>query len=763
MRLASIRSSRLLFSALMASLLASVVLPLGGSPAFAADVVEIFSLSGRADTVMGGDVLLEVTLPAGADPAQMSVEVEGRDVTDAFVARPAYEGRIIGLVDGLSLGTNIVTVELEDGRGARLRVDNHPQTGPVTSGPQLQPWRCDDGELGDCAREATYELKYVDRAAGTFQDYTESTNPEFIATATTDEGVTVPFIVRVETGVIARDQYRIAVLFQPELDWTAVEPQEQFNHKTVITHGQSCDTSYQMGAAPDVMLKDALGRGFAVISHALDHAGHNCNIATQAESLFMTKERLAEMYGPIRYAIGTGCSGGALAQQQVANAYPGVYQGILPACSFADAWSTAGQYIDYVLLRSYFEGLQSDDPRFLTPDAAFGTGMGAVYGHPNPANPITFTSAIPNSGEPTRSCVPQDEVYDEDTNPDGVRCTLQDYMVNVFGRRALDGFANRPYDNVGIQYGLEALRNGTLGVGAFLDVNSEIGGFDIDLNPTAERSAADHEALVQLYRSGASNTASNLDQVAIIDLRGPDDGAFHDAYRTTVLEQRLLREHGTTENHVRWRGQVALLGDATFTTQGIIAMDGWLAEVEADTRDVPLAQKIIENRNVEPRCTNGAGQDAPEGAAYDACVAGVREYSSPRIEAGMPITDDVAKCQLVAVRDFAYGVELSEDDLVALEGIFPGGVCDYSLTGVAEADTLPWMSYENGEGVGFSLGATPVSVPFGSANALAALSAGGGEAPGVLAATGGGAAVMAAAAIALGALLSGRRRRTAGL
>ena len=62
---------------------------------------------------------------------------------------------------------------------------------------------------------------------------------------------------------------------------------------------------------------------------------------------------------------------------------------------------------------------------------------------------------------PTRSCpgVPDDKVYDEQTNPDGVRCTLQDYMVNAFGRDD-DGFARRGFDNVGVQYGLKGLRDG---------------------------------------------------------------------------------------------------------------------------------------------------------------------------------------------------------------------------------------------------------------------------------------------------------------
>ena len=137
-------------------------------------------------------------------------------------------------------------------------------------------------------------------------------------------------------------------------DPTAENP--GYANKLVLTHGASCDTAYELGSAPDVMLQDALSQGFAVASHALDNAGHNCNIVTQAESLIVTKEMVAERFGPIRYTIGSGCSGGSLVQQQVANAYPGVYQGITPQCSFTDAWSSAQQYVDFVGLRNYLEG-----------------------------------------------------------------------------------------------------------------------------------------------------------------------------------------------------------------------------------------------------------------------------------------------------------------------------------------------------------------------------------------------------------------------
>ena len=63
--------------------------------------------------------------------------------------------------------------------------------------------------------------------------------------------------------------------------------------------------------------------------------------------------------------------------------------------------------------------------------------IAAVEGHPTPLNAITFTTAIPFSGEPSRDCpgVPAAQVYDENTQPQRRALQLHDYMVNVFGRR----------------------------------------------------------------------------------------------------------------------------------------------------------------------------------------------------------------------------------------------------------------------------------------------------------------------------------------
>ncbi len=660
-------------------------------------------LSSRADLVTGGDALVEVVPPAGFAAAGLTVAIDGRDVTSAFAVRP--DGRYLGLVSGLRNGANDV-VARAGARGSRLVLTGHPAGGPLISGPQIQPWTCMAGALDQqCNRPPVYEYQYKSSQTGQFAAYDPENPPTDVATTTTDNGVTVPYIVRVETGSIDRDEYRIAVLWQPGQPWAPWAPQPQFNHKLLITHGASCDTAYTAAAAPDVLNDTALSRGFAVMSNALDNSGHNCNVVVQGEALTMTKERVIEQLGELRYTIGSGCSGGALAQQQTANAFPGIYQGITPACSFPDTWTGRMHYEDYSLLRRYFENPARWAGVTWTP-----AEISAVLGHPNYANTVVYNTAIAALLDPSRSCpgLDAEKVYDPATNPNGVRCSLQDYMVAIFGRRGKDNFANRPWDNGGVQYGLKALQAGKLTAAQFVDVNEKIGGRDIDYEPIPERAQADEVALGRAYRSGAVDQGTNLDQVAIIDLRGPDPGAFHDVYRTYVVRSRLLREHGTAANQVLWRGQVPLMGDATFSAESIVAMDAWLTKVEADKRDVPLARKILEDRpdSVHDRCTNGNGTDLPE----EECDAVVQSYTTPRIEAGEPFVDDVLECERKPLRrsDY-YPVQFGAAQWARLEKIFSDGVCDWSKPGVGREPTIPWQTYADGPG-GVPLGPAPVSV-----------------------------------------------------
>jgi hypothetical protein len=247
--------------------------------------------------------------------------------------------------------------------------------------------------------------------------------------------------------------------------------------------------------------------------------------------------------------------------------------------------------------------------------------------------------------------VTQAEEYNAQTNPGGVRCTLADYMINVFGprppavwtpneRKLGHGFAGLPIDNVGVEYGLDALKQGVITPAQFVDLNSKIGGADIDLNPTTARAAATEPALTNDYRSGAVNETNNLTNVAIIDLRGPDPGAFHDAYRTWTIRARLEAQEGHfPKNDVIWFGETPLIGDPDYTVQGLEAMDRWLAAVEADHRNVPLGDKIAGDRpaDVHDQCSDIPGVDqvnVPGVGEVCQLPAAQTRFATPRIEAG---------------------------------------------------------------------------------------------------------------------------------
>ena len=82
------------------------------------------------------------------------------------------------------------------------------------------------------------------RSSSGFQPYNPASPPSDVAQTKTDQGVTVPFIVRTETGYMDRDQYQISVLYQPGKPWSAVAPQPQFDHKMLILHGASCGVDH---------------------------------------------------------------------------------------------------------------------------------------------------------------------------------------------------------------------------------------------------------------------------------------------------------------------------------------------------------------------------------------------------------------------------------------------------------------------------------------------------------------------------------------
>lgn len=707
--------------ALPAALLVAAPAPGTAAPQAERGSVRIQVLSNRADLVSDGDVLVRITAPRKA--GRLRVTLDGRDVSRQFRRRSTV------LLTGLDDGRNVLRARAGGARPDKVVITNHRNGGPVLSGPVVAAYDCQDTARDAlCNEPATYTFLYKPVGRSALEPYDPASPPSDVDIATTDQGRTVPFVVRREDGYQDRDRYTILTLFTPGKRWTAWKPQQQWNRKVLVTHGGGCGASYApaepplddasgtLDALPVPLLEnsyvEALRRGFAVMSTALANTGHNCNVAHNAESLMMAKERLVEQYGTIRYTIGTGCSGGSVAQHTVANAYPGIYQGLVTTCSYPDVMSPGSQFADYHLMRGYFE-----DPASWGPGVVWApTQIADVEGHLTPVNAITadeglFKSAI----NPEHACpgVPEPVAgdprtrFDSETNPGGVRCDILTLMRNQLGLRpesvwsaqeqaAGRGFAGLPFGNAGVQYGLEALEGGRITPEQFVDLNEKIGGLDVNADPIAARTAGDPASIANAYRTGLLNEFSNTSGVAMINHAGPDPGIAHDYAHAVWSHLRLQRSQGHTDNRVEWFGPTPLLGDVRWPTEAFIAMDRWLARVEKDRRSVPLARKVVDGRpaSLQDRCL----ADGVPGVVCRSDLA-TTNLSTPRQEAGGPAANDVLACTLQPLDRSTYRlpgglpVPFTDAQWSRLQAVFADGVCDWARPGIGQGPARTWLEY----------------------------------------------------------------------
>jgi Tannase-like family of unknown function (DUF6351) len=710
----------------LATLLAGMILLVAPNSSAHSDRIEIDVLSNRGDLLSGGDALVEVVLKKQADAARVRVELNGEDVTSAFAVRD--DGRFLGLVTGLSEGKNKLTARVPHRGGARITLTNHPIGGPVFSGPQLVPYFCRTHLFGlgpaqdaQCNAATVVSYRFKHATTGAFQAYNPLSPPPaaHIATTTTDEGVTVPYIVRVERGTVNRGIYELAVLADPAQPWSPWDSQAGWNHKVLWLFGGGTAPWRTQWDASSAVNDMALSRGFLVANSSLNIRGQNANDWISAESVMMLQERIRETYGSIRYTIGSGCSGGSIQQHLIAANYPGLLDGILPNCSYEDSWTTAMEVGDCSLLLNYFT---TKSPTMWTSPAQRAAVAGSKDASVCPFWQATFVPV----GNPARAqnCNLHTSpelaalVYNPLTNPTGIRCTVQDHQVAIWGRRAEDGFARTPADNVGVQYGLEALEAGQITPEQFVDLNEKVGGVDIDANFTSERMESDPGSLRIAYKAGQVTNARQLANVPIIDLRGSANvNDIHTDFHSYALRARLDEANGGHGNQVIWTwpslgGFVGITPSAVVAQRAFLRMDRWLSAIEADHSNRPLRVKVLQNKPADAvdlcYATPGSTEEITDPAT---CAALFPWYGDSRLAAGMPLTHDVLKCRRELLRRSYYEVPFTDEQWDRLRSAFPTGVCDWSKPGVGQrlqAHAQPWLTFEDGPG-GRPLGPPPRS------------------------------------------------------
>jgi len=758
--------------------------------------LQIKVLSNRADLISGGDALIEIVPPSGLAPAPVSVTVEAREVS-ADVA-PRASGRILGVISGLADGPNTVIATMPGAISASLTITSHKIGGPVLSGAQVVPFVCAtpvahpangdtpasnasglSTEAIDAQCNIATEVKLYYRTTATgcsnalpdpnpptqppanpcFKTYDPTAAaPADLKMTTTDRGVTVPYIVRVERGTLNRGIYDIAVLFDPSADdpargWKPYAPQPGWNGKVVYTFGASSGQPRRQFRSEQSWTDDAaLSRGFLVALNSMTDSLYNSNRVSMSETVLMMKEKIIESYGEIRYTIGNGCSGGSINQLTTASIVPGLLDGIQPTCTYPDAETTGIEVADCTLLVNFYNTVEWTALMRGKSRATINLKKAAINGHVDQTGCHAWVNSFSNLGRPgnyvpvfvvdnttgataavgaeTNNCqLPRSMVYAPGSNETGVRCTGADHAVAILGTVPGTTHARDTRDNVGVQYGLKALLGGSITAEEFVTLNELIGGSNFDNVFTPARSQADPEALATVYRAGIVTDGRHLARTAIVDLRGYDDsnivppappGSFgiHHVWRSFALRARLDAANGNHANHVLWRYGTGLIAPAAsgLSLQSFLTIDQWLAAITADTSGLSLVQKVAGHRPEAAFDFCYLTSDtifATKVADFGQCDSDplLRPHSSPRQVAGGPLAENVLKCQLRPLVRADYSPPgLSNAQFTRLRAVFPNGVCDYTRPGVGQQAAISPLDFSAGPG-GTPLPAAPVSAP----------------------------------------------------
>lgn len=672
-------------------------------------------LSSKPELVTGGTALVAVRREDGN--GTLKATLNGVDVTAAFQADPTTAGRVVGVVTGLTVGTNTFVADY-GGDTRTVTLTNYPITGPVISGPHQSPYVCqteaftlpDGTKLGpaldaNCSAATRVQYLYLKTNATTLTSLAAAPTavPADAATTTTLAGTTVPFIVRVVTGTVDRGIYQSAVLHNPvaEAAPTPAAPPKAWNRRLIAVEGFGCPAGwYIQGAAQgnlalagfDFSLLNVkrLGEGYAMFANTLQHASNNCNAVLASEAAMMSKEAFVKTHGVPAFTVSAGCSGGSYGSAQPADRIPDLFDGVLIACTFPDPLSIAFTGSDGNLLAHYWE---VTDPLGFTEAQKV-----AVTGHKNyqafidAANQAGRTDPI--SGRVVRTgynagtfnaAVPIPLRYNPVTNPTGARATVYDAAKTIYGINPTTGFALRPYDNVGVQYGFAALNAGTITPTQFLDLNERIGGYDQDANFVAGRSVGDAGAMERAQKSGLQIGGNGgLAAIPVFDVTGiyNDDSGYHYQWFHFALRERMAKANGNADNHVMWRGNPVPAETAWST------FIDWVVAYKADTSSATQRAKVIARKPAAAvdGCWSGPTTFVAEAQTLSrlpntACNTLFPSWTFPRQVAGGPVAANIMTCTLKAASAADYAVAFSAAEQARLATVFPAGVCDWTKPG----------------------------------------------------------------------------------
>ena len=551
-------------------------------------------------------------------------------------------------------------------------------------------------------------------------------------------GQSVPFIVRSEVGTINRYIYVLSMLAGPN-DQPEAPDQRHWNGDLLYLFRGGVGIGRRQATASIAAVfkrrRDEIAAGYAV-AHSSGSRSTNSYDALRIEDTMLRVIRQFESrHGSARHVIGIGGSGGAIAQYLIGQNNPSALDAIIAQYSYPDMITQAIPIVDCDMLEQYFENIDRHNPTWQSMAARRAVqGLNTSTSFTNPIYRLLglqrllrgewgWTHGATECVESWRgmAALVMNPTFSHNTvryAPDVVAATHWSYwedLKHVFGVDA-SGYAREPWDNVGVQYGLRALRNGDITPDEFLRLNAAIGGWRkpdrrlaeryavIDSAPSsfadfqpfsghnmrfgtlenpAPREVADPKAVAAAF-FGGQVFLGHID-VPVIDVRHylEPELDMHHVSASFSARLRLQAGQGHADNQLIWVTEKPHMP----VPEALDTLTRWLENMSA-------GRNAVESKPADAldRCWRGDKSLVAEGeSVWDgawnskpdgACTRAYPIYANSRIVAGDSYRGDMFKCALQSVddalnRDLYESIDMRPHRAELLR-IFPDGVCDFT-------------------------------------------------------------------------------------
>lgn len=561
------------------------------------------------------------------------------------------------------------------------------------------------------------------------------------------KGEEIDFIVRLEIGTINRFLYAIAVL--KGVEETLENPDNRYwNQRLIYKFRGGVGIGKRQGRLkPENVfsrLLEQLRQGYAVVYSTGNHTSNHYNIWLAEDTALRVKRQFVALYGKPLYTVGVGGSGGAIQQYLLGQNNPEVIDAAIPLYSYPDMVTQTIYGLDCELMEYFFEVKDAENEKWqhwenrrwiegLNARSNIEVKYGQYY-----AVAKFFKGRWPSLPSGSTECMsgwkgltplihnPNYTHFHQRFNPEVVKQTHWSYWDDMKYFYGVDkfGYARSTYDNVGVQYGLQALVESHISPEEFLTLNANIGGWkhpkDMqqeklwflvgDFDPrillwsehnmlqsvnSAQtpllRTEGDIKAIEAAYRSG--NVFMGRINIPILDMRHylEPDLNMHHVSASFSARQRMIREQGHADNQLIW---VTEKPHEPFK-EIFDLIDRWMLNILDNPQASVVANKP---KDAIDKCFNAEGQLIAEGdtvwdgewnqQAPGACMKVYPSFTNSRMVAGADIAGDIFKCQRQSVKEAiktgVYGDIDMRPYLKRLQAIFPQGVCDYTQPGMGE-------------------------------------------------------------------------------